>query len=180
MPRPWRQRYVHINPEISRFRPHGRKTSDLEVVFIFPEEVEAIRLVDFADWEQKRAARHMKVPTTTFQRTLYAARRKVAEALIYGKVIEIKKREEVINMPGGDGTGPMGTGPVAGRGRGLGAGQGVGRGRGRGRQPNGFGMGPGGECVCPSCNTKAVHTRGIPCYQMDCPKCGTKMVRANN
>jgi len=79
-------------------------------------------------------------------------------------------------MPNKDGTGPVGTGPVAGRGQGRGRGAG----RGRGRQPNGYGLGPGGECVCPSCNTKVPHQQGVPCYKIECPKCSTKMVRANN
>jgi Zn finger protein HypA/HybF involved in hydrogenase expression len=36
--------------------------------------------------------------------------------------------------------------------------------------------GPGGSCKCPKCG-KSVKHQGIPCYQQNCPKCGTKMVR---
>jgi len=64
-------------------------------------------------------------------------------------------------MPRGDGTGPFGGG---------------GRGGGRGRS-GGFGLGPGGECVCPNCGTVISHSRGTPCYQITCPKCGAKMTR---
>jgi len=71
-------------------------------------------------------------------------------------------------MPRGDGTGPLGQGPGTGRG--------LGRGVRRGRM-GGQGMGPGGKCVCPSCGTSVEHQIGVPCYEMDCPKCGTKMVR---
>jgi len=78
---------------------------------------------------------------------------------------EIKK--EVI-MPRGDGTGPQGGG--------SGTGGGMGRGGGGGRMGGG-GMGLGGNCVCPSCGAKVVHQRGTPCYQVTCPKCGTKMTR---
>jgi len=67
-------------------------------------------------------------------------------------------------MPGGDGTGPTGKGP------------GTGRGGGRGRQ-GGSSMGTGGSCICPGCGTRADHQIGIPCYDMTCPKCGTKMTR---
>jgi len=56
-------------------------------------------------------------------------------------------------------------------------GSGQGMGRGRGRQPGGFGLGPSGECVCPSCGTKAPHQRGVPCYKQKCPKCGQMMTR---
>jgi len=50
----------------------------------------------------------------------------------------------------------------------------VGLGRGRGV---GTGAGPGGYCVCPKCNTKLHHQRGVPCVSIDCPNCKTKMVR---
>jgi len=176
MPRPRRRRHVHIDPLVTGFSPRGFGSKNPDKIILHTEELEAIRLVDFAELEQRDAAKKMKVPTTTFQRTLYSARKKIADALIYGKIIEIQKREEVINMPGGDalpagrqGTGPTGQGPV-----------GPGRGAGRGRQPGGYGLGPGGDCICPSCNTKAPHQRGVPCYQIECPKCGAKMIRANN
>jgi len=48
---------------------------------------------------------------------------------------------------------------------------------GRGRQPEGKGYGPGGTCVCPNCGYEEEHQRGQPCYEKECPKCGTKMMR---
>ena len=65
-------------------------------------------------------------------------------------------------MPGGNGTGPVGQGPVAGRGRG------------REDRP---GAGPAGNCVCPNCGEKVQHKAGTPCADVECPKCGNKMVR---
>jgi len=65
-------------------------------------------------------------------------------------------------MPRGDGTGPFGGGSGAGRGR-MG-----------GNRP---GAGPSGYCVCPSCGNKVAHQQGVPCYSLECPKCGAKMVR---
>jgi predicted amidophosphoribosyltransferase len=38
-------------------------------------------------------------------------------------------------------------------------------------------MGVGGQCLCPKCETKIPHERGIPCQDMKCPRCGTKMLR---
>lgn len=73
-------------------------------------------------------------------------------------------------MPSRNGTGPLGRGPGTGRGMG----QGRGRGRMGGNRP---GAGPGGNCLCPNCGTKVPHQPGIPCYSMNCPKCGTRMVR---
>jgi PHP family Zn ribbon phosphoesterase len=85
-------------------------------------------------------------------------------------------------MPQGDGTGPTGQGPGTcrglGRGRGGGgaAGRAVGKGMGRmgGTRP---GAGPGGQCVCPACGATVAHQVGTPCYNVNCPKCGGKMVR---
>ncbi|MBN2066777.1 MAG: hypothetical protein JW771_08240 [Candidatus Thermoplasmatota archaeon] len=71
-------------------------------------------------------------------------------------------------MPGGDGTGPDGQGPIAGGGRGR-------RGRGLG---GGFAQGPNGECRCPNCGHKEGHQLGVPCYNKKCPKCGSPMTRA--
>ncbi|MDD4537950.1 MAG: DUF5320 domain-containing protein [Lentisphaeria bacterium] len=76
-------------------------------------------------------------------------------------------------MPRGDGTGPLGQGPVTGRGMGQGRGQGQGAGRG-----GGMGAGTGGECVCPKCGKRLAHQRGVPCTQRQCPDCGTTMTRA--
>jgi len=53
-------------------------------------------------------------------------------------------------------------------------GRGGGRGRMGGTKP---GAGPGGYCICPNCGHKVPHQVGVPCYQMSCPKCGTRMVR---
>ncbi|PIP05069.1 MAG: hypothetical protein CO012_09300 [Syntrophobacterales bacterium CG_4_8_14_3_um_filter_49_14] len=75
-------------------------------------------------------------------------------------------------MPRGDGTGPPGGGGP-GTGRGMGRG---GRGAGRmgGTRP---GAGPSGECTCPKCGATVPHQVGLPCFQINCSKCGTAMVR---
>jgi len=46
-----------------------------------------------------------------------------------------------------------------------------------GRQPGGTGEGPGGVCVCPECGYETKHDTGEPCYEMKCPKCGSKLTR---
>lgn len=67
---------------------------------------------------------------------------------------------------------PISQGSGTGRGRGLG--QGRGGGRMGGNRPVG---GPGGYCICPSCGTKVAHQAGVPCYSVNCPKCGIRMAR---
>ena len=75
-------------------------------------------------------------------------------------------------MPRGDGSGPpSGSGPRTGRGFGRG---GKGQGRMAGTRP---GAGPSGSCVCPKCGATSTHQSGIPCLNINCPKCGVKMVR---
>jgi hypothetical protein len=74
-------------------------------------------------------------------------------------------------MPGGNGTGPFGKGPGTGRGMGRGGGFG----RMGGNRP---GAGPAGSCVCPACGTKITHQAGMSCTTINCPKCGSKMIRA--
>ncbi|HRS26045.1 MAG TPA: hypothetical protein P5140_05830 [Methanofastidiosum sp.] len=49
-----------------------------------------------------------------------------------------------------------------------------GLGRNRGNKP---GAGPFGKCVCPDCGATVSHRTGVPCYTIECPKCGTRMRR---
>lgn len=66
---------------------------------------------------------------------------------------------------------------MSGRGGGGGRGRrGGGGGRGLGGGP--YAAGPGGSCVCPNCGNRVPHQVGVPCYNRNCPKCGTKMTRA--
>ncbi|MBN2331563.1 MAG: hypothetical protein JXO49_04635 [Deltaproteobacteria bacterium] len=63
-------------------------------------------------------------------------------------------------MPRGDGLGP----PSGGR-------------RGKGMMGGPLAAGPGGQCVCPQCKTRVPHLAGRPCYEINCPECGTRMIR---
>lgn len=50
-------------------------------------------------------------------------------------------------------------------------------GRNQDGDPQRMGLGPGGGCKCPACGATVEHETGTPCYEMECPKCGEKMVR---
>lgn len=61
-----------------------------------------------------------------------------------------------------------------------------GRGKGKGRAGGGgYGGRRGGQigknapdyCVCPDCGYLEPHRRGIPCRNINCPKCGTLLIR---
>ena len=41
-------------------------------------------------------------------------------------------------------------------------------------------MGPVGECICPKCESRIEHRRGITCQDERCPECGAKMLRVGS
>lgn len=86
MPRPFCRRRVGWQPVIFRFCPEGagsRKTE--EFITLNLDELEAIRLADFVGLYQEQAAERMGISRPTFARILESGRRKVAEALVYGR-----------------------------------------------------------------------------------------------
>ena len=38
-------------------------------------------------------------------------------------------------------------------------------------------LGTGGECICKKCDHTQPHKDNVPCFEIDCPKCGEKMER---
>jgi uncharacterized protein len=155
MARKIKKRNIGFFPEVTYFKPRGIPVSFLEDVSLSPDELEAIRLVDFEENDQHSAAKKMSISQSTLQRILSRARKKIAEALVVGKAICLKGGEEKM------------------------IGFGRGRNGGRGRQKGPFAAGPGGFCVCtnPDCGEKITHQPGLSCYQQKCPKCGSPMIR---
>lgn len=163
--RPKRKRCISFVPEITYFKPAGIPLRDLQEEILTLDEVEALRLTDIEGLDQESAAKKMEVARITYLKIIHSAHKKVAQALIYGKSIQLKGGD--IIMPNLDGTGPQGQGPMTGRG--------AGRGTGRGQNAQGPRAGGSAECTCPSCGEKVAHTRGTPCSQTKCPKCDTPM-----
>ncbi len=75
------------------FKPRGKKLSELGVVTITAEELEAIRLVDTEHLSQSSAAEKMNTSSSTIQRLVESTREKVFKALIDGNAIEIEGRD---------------------------------------------------------------------------------------
>ncbi len=149
MPRPRKRRNVRGIYEEYYFKPRGVALSGLQQVDLTFDEIEALKYVDLEGLGMDEAATRMEVSKPTLCRMVNGARKKVADALINGKVIELQNYHLTNNtMPNRDGTGPQGKGPQTGRGMGnckgvnanlnvnragkeLGAGRGKGRGQGR-------------------------------------------------
>jgi len=72
------------------FKPAGIPARNLEKIVMSLDEFEAIRLADLEGYYQEEAAGRMQVSRPTFSRIVEAARRKVADALMHGKVLQIE------------------------------------------------------------------------------------------
>ena len=72
------------------FKPCGIPRHNLDYEVLTKDEIEAIRLADFEGLYQEDAAKEMEISRPTFSRILNSARKKIANALILGKAIEIQ------------------------------------------------------------------------------------------
>lgn len=82
---------INFKPSVYFFKPQGVPMNKLEVVEVSMEEIESYRLRHIDNLEQIEAAKMMKTSTSTYQRILYSAYEKIADALIKGKAIKIVK-----------------------------------------------------------------------------------------
>lgn len=89
MPRPMKCRFVNYMPDIKLFKPAGIPLSNLEIVNLTLDELEAIRLADSEGLYQEDAARRMNISRQTFGNIISSARKKIADALINAKAIKI-------------------------------------------------------------------------------------------
>ncbi|MEN4017959.1 MAG: DUF134 domain-containing protein [Methanobacterium sp.] len=199
MVRPRRFRRIFQEPEIRCFKPDSEGNIDsIKPVDITIDEFEAIRLKDYQNIKQKKAAEIMDVSQPTFHRTLNSAREKIAKALVEGKIIKIKGGDFVADKErykckscGFEWYSPekeydecpdckseyiykIGEGEETQRPAGQ---QGIGRRRGYGGV--GIGAGPPRVCKCPNCGYESPKTPGVPCRNTKCPECGTQLCGAD-
>jgi len=89
--RPQNCRWIENIPEVTRFQPaSGRKKESITITF---DELEAMRLADLEGMYQEQAAQQIRVSRQTFGRIIASAHKKVAEALVNGKIIRIEGGE---------------------------------------------------------------------------------------
>ena len=89
MPPRRKPRFVYWQPGVTIFKPAGVPARNMGQVNLTIEESEAIRLVDLQQLTQEEAAQKMNVSQPTLNRILVNARRKIADAIINGKMIII-------------------------------------------------------------------------------------------
>jgi len=156
MPRPLRIRRIFFQPRIRHFKPAGVPLANLDETILTFEEVEVIRLIDYENTEQSKAAKRMKISQPTLSRILNSARKKLADAVVNGKAIKLQGGKFQMVQPRKG----LGLRRIGGKGR-----------------MGGKASGPGGVCICPKCGYKEPQIRGQPCMNKKCPKCGQTLSR---
>jgi predicted DNA-binding protein (UPF0251 family) len=87
--RPKCPRRIETEPVATYFKPRGIPLKELEVVLLTLEELEAVRLSDLEGLSQEEAARRMGISRRALWEDLQNARRRMVDALVNGKAIEI-------------------------------------------------------------------------------------------
>jgi predicted DNA-binding protein (UPF0251 family) len=88
--RPRCPRRIETEPVVSYYKPQGVPLKELEVVLLSFEELEVVRLSDLEGMDQDEAAQRMGISRRALWEDLKKSRRKIVEALVKGKAIEIR------------------------------------------------------------------------------------------
>ncbi len=89
MSRPQKERLVDNPPKYSEFKPAGVAAKFLDQIELTLDEYEALRLADYEAMSQEDAAATMQISRPTFTRLIAAARFKISDFLINGKILNI-------------------------------------------------------------------------------------------
>lgn len=196
MSRPRRFRKISEEPRIRCFKPDIDEKNLLEPIKITIDEFESIRLRDYHDIQQKRSAELMHISQPTFHRTLSSARRKIAKALVDGKMIQIvggvyiadikhykcnicdfewiSKGKEYDKCPDCESedifvkTDESFQDPTKSDLL-----------QRRSYGGRGMGAGPPRICKCPECGYEHPKTMAVPCRNIKCPECDTPLCGAD-
>ena len=90
MPRPRKWRNVCCLPSTNRFGPLNGCINGQEAIQMTVDEYETIRLIDLEGMNQEGCASQMGIARTTVQGIYLEARRKLAQALVEGRVLDIQ------------------------------------------------------------------------------------------
>jgi predicted DNA-binding protein (UPF0251 family) len=89
MARPKKWRYLSPLIKAYFYRPRGIAPADLEIAELRGDELEAMRLCHVEDLMHEDAAKKMRISRRTLERVLNSGQRKVTDALLGGKGINI-------------------------------------------------------------------------------------------
>lgn len=82
------------------YKPYGIPKTKLTSNIVNLDEFEAMRLCDLEGYSQINAAEEMQISRSTIQRLLLSGRKKIVEAILSNKVIEIKNDTNNIKLKG--------------------------------------------------------------------------------
>ena len=87
--RPRVRRIIEGSADSRCYEPRCCPKKEGTVITLHPEEIELLRLIDLEGLEQEAAAARLGVSRKTAWRDLHEARKKIADALVNGKGIEM-------------------------------------------------------------------------------------------
>lgn len=96
--RPKKTKVVDKLPKICQFSPRGKPGRPDEIELNL-EEFEALRLADYNQMNQKKAAESMNISQQTFSRIMRKARKNIATAIINGKIIKVEGGSYTLKIP---------------------------------------------------------------------------------
>ena len=82
-------RSIGCMPDARCYAPQCSPNEQEEIVSLLPKELAVLDLVDLQGLEQEQAAAALGVSRKTIWRDIHEAHRKVADALLHGKALEI-------------------------------------------------------------------------------------------
>src|SRR4030042_2420536 len=94
--KPRKKRNVLFAPGASYFKPRGIPMVYLDIVSLAIDEYEAIRLADLEGQKHDEAAKQMNISRPTFTRLLESAHKKISDAIVNGKAINISGGDYLI------------------------------------------------------------------------------------
>lgn len=97
MPRCKKQRCCRLLENERIFKPTGIPLSEMEIIDIEIDELEAVRLCDYEEKSQIETAEIMEISRGTVQRLLNSGRRKILDGLLHLKAIKLKNRGDGFN-----------------------------------------------------------------------------------
>ena len=95
--RPKKVRFIQKIPIVRQFSPRGKPGRPEEVI-LHMDEFEAIKLADFQMFSQSEGALAMRLSRASFGRAVREARKKIADALVNGKIIKIQMGDAQIGI----------------------------------------------------------------------------------